>query len=510
VAPASRLIFQLGTTNWQRHGEQATREGIRHRACHSAFNQLPGSASYSLWPSPQAQVGRPDLQVFEVGEDSSVQQSMAGDYQWHKMSTADFGRYRQRLAFSLHSWMAEVEAAEGAAVSTLVAHDGLLSPIVLNDVQRRRAIEGLPPCQVMCFVDRASLDLFRCEQDGLNAMTHPYRFLPMIEALGVLDAADPSSFGVDLWVMNSAADYYLLNDLFPDVPIESLIVSHGYDPAIFAPRPGRFEHRNDYLAAFTTMASIDGDRPAEAVARPSGFDGVVVTGALAVSHSRLDAVLRAAAHYEAGEAVVATVIFGLDDEDGRGDLETLAWDHLGLKNVFFVGRQTQTQLAALFDCADVAVFPSTAAGDDQVLIECLGCATPVIGVESGSGADLISDPIGSLVANSDDSAELAVTLGSAVATSINYRWKYTKGPVAAEWVAAHFGVRRQVESIHSAVLAWSMSRRKIPLTVGRSPGVGSICRARLPLQLRVVRLPRATCSRSLASPGFRPRSVRRI
>ena len=37
-----RLIFQLGTNNWQRGGEFAPGSGILHEAHHHAYNALPG------------------------------------------------------------------------------------------------------------------------------------------------------------------------------------------------------------------------------------------------------------------------------------------------------------------------------------------------------------------------------------------------------------------------------------------------------------------------------------
>jgi len=367
------------------------------------------------------------------------------------MSAAEFAAYRQRLGYSLHAWMAEVEAAQGVAASMLVAHGALLSPIVLNDVGRRCALEGRPRCRVLCLVDGASLRMFGQERDGLNAANQPYRFLPMIDALGIDDDGGRGSFGVDLWAVSSLADHRRFSDLFPGVATESVVVSRGCELATFAPQPGRFEQRNVCLAGFATLPSVDGYRPSEPVARPSGFDGVVIAGASTIDNSRLAAVLRSAAYYEAGEAAVATVIFGLGAEPGRRELEALAWDHLGLQNVFFVGPRTPGELAELFNCADVGVFPSTIDGDDQVVIDCLACGTPVIGVESGGGAELISDPIGSLVPDSDDSAELAVSLGTAIAAAINGRWKYSKGPVAAAWVAEHLSISQQVEHLQQNI-----------------------------------------------------------
>lgn len=399
-----------------------------------------------MWPSPRLRVRRPDLNVLEIDESSAVTQSPSGEYRWHAMSERDFGRYRQRLAYAIHAWIAEVEAAEGAGVAALVAHDALLSPIVLADVERRREMEGRPPSRIFCFIDAPAVSLFRHESEGMDA-EYPHRFLPMIHDLGIFGPVGSGSFGVDLCATASASDYYAFTELFPAMPPERIVLSQTYEPATFAPQPGRYADRNAQLAAFSTLPSIDGRRAAEAVSRPTGFDGVVVTGGRSAANNRLDALIRAAAHYEAGEAVVATLVVGTEDAPEREELETLAWDHLGLENVFFIGQKGQRELAALFDCADVGVFPALTDVGGQLLLECLACATPVIGIESGRGSDLVSDAVGTVVADSDDSAQLAISLGGAVAIAINGRWKQSKGPVAAEWVAVNFTARRQVEHL---------------------------------------------------------------
>ena len=43
-----RLIFQLGTNNWQRGGEFAPGSGILHEAHHHAYNALPQTASANV------------------------------------------------------------------------------------------------------------------------------------------------------------------------------------------------------------------------------------------------------------------------------------------------------------------------------------------------------------------------------------------------------------------------------------------------------------------------------
>ena len=46
-----RIIFQLGTNNWQRCGEFAPGSGILHEAHHNSLFELPDTKSYSVYPS---------------------------------------------------------------------------------------------------------------------------------------------------------------------------------------------------------------------------------------------------------------------------------------------------------------------------------------------------------------------------------------------------------------------------------------------------------------------------
>ena len=50
---ADRLIFQLGTNNWQRDGEFAPGSGILHEAHHHAYNALPVNGVLNqIWTAP--------------------------------------------------------------------------------------------------------------------------------------------------------------------------------------------------------------------------------------------------------------------------------------------------------------------------------------------------------------------------------------------------------------------------------------------------------------------------
>ena len=46
-----RMMFQLGTTNWQTQNSFASGSGILHEALHVTFNTMENTSSWSIWPS---------------------------------------------------------------------------------------------------------------------------------------------------------------------------------------------------------------------------------------------------------------------------------------------------------------------------------------------------------------------------------------------------------------------------------------------------------------------------
>src|SRR5512138_887788 len=94
-----RLIFQLGTNNWQRGGEFAPGSGILHEAHHHAYNALPGIRAYSMYPSRRQRLREERVRVFELDHDIPICESVSpvSNYRWHSMSEAEVAAYRKRL-----------------------------------------------------------------------------------------------------------------------------------------------------------------------------------------------------------------------------------------------------------------------------------------------------------------------------------------------------------------------------------------------------------------------------
>ena len=82
-----RLIFQLGTNNWQRGGEFAPGSGILHEAHHRAYNDLEGVRCYSMFPSRTQRFREDDVRVFELDHDIPICESISpvSSYRWHAM-----------------------------------------------------------------------------------------------------------------------------------------------------------------------------------------------------------------------------------------------------------------------------------------------------------------------------------------------------------------------------------------------------------------------------------------
>ena len=200
------------------------------------------------------------------------------------------------------------------------------------------------------------------------------------------------------------------------------------------------------LAGFTTQPPAGSERAPEAVAPEGGFDAVVAFVGKFADWKRLDALLRAAASYERGERRVLTLVAGSGPVEEQVKMHDLAAS-LGLERTYFLGPRQQEELATLFACADVGVFPSYREPFGLVFLECMACETPVIGADSGGPRDFVTDEVGTLVPETDDRQELADSLAAAVTRALDEGWKQGKGPDAARYARERFSVVKQVSDL---------------------------------------------------------------
>lgn len=446
-----RLIFQLGTNNWQRGGEFAPGSGILHEAHHHAYNALPGVRCYSMYPSKRQRFREEDVRVFALDHDIPICESISpvSSYRWHGMSDAEVDAYRARLTDEVAEWIDEIEETTGDRFGLAVAHHGFMNTVVLRDVIRRRAADGRGTMPLLCFVHGTELKMYNNEKRGDDPQEFPLRFLPFMQREKIFDFADPDH-GVDLVASISAEQLEVFAGVFPEFPRERTVLSHnGYNQQAFRVLPGVYENRAEVLTRFSTMPP-EGHGEPRPVVPPEGFDAVVAFCGKFADWKRLDALLRAAAIYEQQETKILTLVIGSGPDEARVQMHDLAAE-LGLRRTYFVGPRPQEELTTLFNCADVGCFPSYHEPFGLVFIECMACGTPVIGADSGGPRDFVIPEVGTLVPETDDRHELARSLAAAVTTAIEQDWKHTKGPVAQAYVQERFSVTQQVSDLLDAV-----------------------------------------------------------
>jgi glycosyltransferase involved in cell wall biosynthesis len=446
-----RLIFQLGTNNWQRGGEFAPGSGILHEAHHHAYNALPGLRCYSMYPSRRQRFREEQVRVFPLDHDIPICESISpvSSYRWHSMSDAEVDAYRARLTDAVAEWIDEIEDTTGDRFALGIAHHGFMNTVVMRDVIRRRAAAGHGTMPLLCFVHGTELKMYANEKRADNPQEFPLRFLPFMQREKIFDFADPAH-AVEMVASISAEQLAAFANVFPEFPRDRTVLSHnGYNQQVFRVQPGVYENRAEVLAGFTT-APPEGHGEPGPVAPADGFDAVVAFCGKFADWKRLDALLRAAAIYEQQERKILTLVIGSGPDEARVQMHELAAE-LGLRRTYFVGPRPQDELTTLFNCADVGVFPSYREPFGLVFIECMACGTPVIGADSGGPRDFVTSEVGTLVPETDDRHELARSLAAAVTTAVEDDWKKTKGSVAQAYVQERFSVTTQVGDLLDAV-----------------------------------------------------------
>lgn len=445
-----RLVFQLGTNNWQRGGEFAPGSGILHESHHHAYDSLPGIKSYSIYPSKTQRFEQEDVKVFELDHDIPICESISpvSSYRWHGMSDEQIDAYRARLTAEVTAWMAEIERRTGDVFDLAIAHHTFLNPVVMRDIIRARVAEGRPPMPLLCFAHGTALKMYANERRADRPDEFPLRFLPMIEEERIFAYGDPKG-SVDLAAAISTEQIDALVDIFPSFPRDRVVLSpNGYNQAVFTEPKGTAD-RAGVLKGFLTEPYPGSPRAAEPVA--GDFDKIVVYCGKFADWKRLDALLAAAKIYESTSPEIATLVIGSGPVEDQKRMQDLAFETLGLERTFFLGPRGQDELATLFALADIGCFPSKNEPFGLVFIECMACGTPVIGVNSGGPRDFVTPDVGALVPETDDKDALATSLADAIRLAIRDGWKAKKGAHAAAYARKNFSVVAQVQALLDAV-----------------------------------------------------------
>lgn len=429
-----RLIFQIGTNNWQRGEEFAPGSGILHEAHHKAYNDMEHTVGYSIYPSRTQTSDDDRVAIFSLDHDIPICESISpvSNYRFHSMSDAEFDGYCNKLMRCVEAEIARAEEAEGVPVSVAIAHHSFLNPLILSRINARRAA----PMQLLCFVHGTALKMFAHEKAGIDP-EYPRRFLPMMEKAGIFGPNSP----IDACAAISNEQLTKFSDVFPQYPKERMLLSpNGFDTGVFHQIDGL--DRNVVLSGLDVAQSPIASAPEKVGCAP---DKVVVFCGKFADWKRLDALLHAAASYET-RYNVATLIIGSGPKEAIHQYHSMAYEKLGLKQTYFLGPRGHSDIAMLNNIADVGVYPSRNEPFGLVFIECMACGTPVIGANSGGPKDFVTDAVGGLIPEAEGD-ELTAALTSAIGRALEGNWKHTKGPVAARYARENFSVMSQCEGL---------------------------------------------------------------
>ncbi len=448
-----RLIFQLGTNNWQSEQEFAPGSGILHEQHHNTYNAEPGIVCHSVFPSRLQRFTRPDVRVFELDHDIPICESLSpvSSYRWHSMSDTQFEAYRLRLCDFVSAYIDEVEADLKRPFDLFIAHHAFLNPRIMADVNRIRITRGQSPVPLVAFVHGTALLMFEHEMKGIDP-DYPSRFYPRWIEERVFDAVD------GVFVISNSQKQRFLSTFDDYDPQRVMVTPNGIDPAVF--HVDNTLTLDKVLAHFPTRPYPGSHVAASAIAL--GHDAMVLFVGKFADIKRIDCLLRAAVTYEraavkAGQRV-ATIIAGSGPVEAQRLYQDLAVQ-LGLDGVYFIGPQEQPALAQLYNVADVGVFPTKFEAFGLVFLECLACGTPVIGTAAGGPLEFVNNTVGELVTDFPSDEAFIEALGETISRALLEDWKHSKASAAIA-VASRYTLTVQCDLILAGVDALS----------SRSPG----------------------------------------
>ncbi len=439
-----RLIFQLGTNNWQSIEEFAPGSGILHEQHHATLNAIPGVASYSVFPSRIQRLNRPDVRVFELDHDIPICESVSpvSSYRWHSMSDEELENYRSRLCQFVTQYIDEVEAELGRCFDLFIAHHSFLNPMVMRDVNRARVAQGKAAVPLFAFVHGTALLMFKSEMAGTDE-EYPPRFYPRWIEEGVFAAVE----GIFVISDSQKERFTSIFDRYD--PNKIFVTPNGINPKVFCVAEGL--ERNAVLAEFPTTP-YEGSTTAS-VAIPADFDRMVLFVGKFADIKRIDCLLKAAQRYEADAKKkglrVATVIAGSGPLAEQKLYQDMA-ETLELQDAYFIGPHAQPALAKLYNVADVGVFPTKFEAFGLVFLECIACGTPVIGTAAGGPMEFVDESVGELVHDFESNEEFAVALGETISRALLEKWKQSKGEAAVK-VASRYTLSAQCEQMLAGV-----------------------------------------------------------
>ncbi|MCK5052140.1 MAG: glycosyltransferase family 4 protein [Candidatus Cloacimonetes bacterium] len=139
---------------------------------------------------------------------------------------------------------------------------------------------------------------------------------------------------------------------------------------------------------------------------------------------------------------IPEVVFALaGDGQLMAEMKQLT-EELKLNNVYFLGHQTQEDVASLYSAADVSVVPSRIEPFGLVAIEALGCGTPVVATNAGGLPDFVNNDVGQLIEMEDVDA-----LANAIIEELKNNTKLTKGKYAREYAVENYSWKKTLQNV---------------------------------------------------------------
>ena len=437
-----KIILQLGTNNWQRQGEFAPGSGILHEAHHLTYSGMADVKCYSIYPSKIQTSTEDEVRVFPLEHDIPICESVSpvSSYRFHSMPEEEFESYINRLQTFAESFIEEIEQKEGRPIDIAIAHHTFLNPLVLSRINEKREKEGKQKFFLLCFVHGTALKMFAHEKKGEHP-EYPPRFYPFMRSQKVFEGANK----VDLCAAISNEQIEKFLAIYDAFPRDKVVLSqNGFNHLNFKAEVG-VHQRTDILSKQKLFDSPSTNAPAQI---DLDIEGLVIFCGKFADWKRLDILLSAAKRYE--KKNITTLIVGSGPEDAIEHYHKMAYDELGLKKTYFLGPKGQSELAALNGISDVGVYPSRNEPFGLVLIECLACGTPVIGVNSGGPKDFVTKEVGGLVPECEGE-ELIDHIYAMVVKSIEENWKGQKGEACVKYALDNFSILTQCEGILQAI-----------------------------------------------------------
>ncbi|KAG5482549.1 hypothetical protein CUR178_05689 [Leishmania enriettii] len=447
------LIFSLGTNNWQGPGQFAPGSGILHQGQHIAMNALDKCRCYSIWPSDlqKTPTDRDDYRVYEIPHPIPICESVGpqSSKRWHSMTDEEVTRYCDGLLKECIDFIDYIEKKHGRFIDLFLAHHCFMNPVIMSEINKRRAVQGIPEVPLVVFAHGTALKMYENEISKLSEF--PMKYYDWIRCDKKIFESIDHVAGV---FAVSAPQKEIFEKLFPLFPQERVAITPcGYNQLVFHPIEGMtpekaFGHMPQVLYdGFDTAQLSFVQRhvgPDQYIPNLSSYDKAVVFCGRFAHWKRVDSVLKAASMWEKDDKKIVTLIFGGGSQETRKLYVDMAYQELCLKDTFFLGPQSQSDLADAFTAADVCVFPSHEEPFGLVFIECMGCGTPVIGAKSGGPLDFVTEEVGTLV-DEGTNDEVAERVYAAVKQALAEDWKKTKGPQCERYALNKFSLTSQAE-----------------------------------------------------------------